>query len=57
MGVVEAAGNLFWLDVKVPNMWKGTALGGSAISLAQLIAARSLFTQDQFVASNPDNEF
>ena len=50
MGVVEAAGNLFWLDVKAPNMWKGTALGGSAISLAQLIAARSLFTKDQLVA-------
>ena len=37
-------------------MWKATSLGGSAVSLAQLIAARTLFTRDQLIASCPENE-
>ena len=56
MAMYEGAGNLFWFDAKAPNVWKATSLGGSAVSLAQLIAARTLFTRDQLIASNPDNE-
>ena len=52
----EGAGNLFWFDAKAPNVWKATSLGGSAVSLAQLIAARTLFTRDQLIASSPENE-
>ena len=52
----EGAGNLFWFDAKAPSVWKATSLGGSAVSLAQLIAARTLFTRDQLIASSPENE-
>ena len=52
----EGAGNLFWFVAKAPNVWKATSLGGSAVSLAQLIAARTLFTKDKLIASCPDNE-
>ena len=55
--VYEGAGSIFWFDAKKPSEWKGVSLGGSSISLAQLIAARSLFTKDQLIASNPDTEF
>ena len=56
VSMYEGAGNLFWFDAKAPNVWKAKSLGGSALSLAQVIAARSLFTRDQLIASNPDNE-
>ena len=52
----EGAGNLFWFDAKAPSVWKATSLGGSAVSLAQLIAGRTLFTRDQLIASSPENE-
>ena len=56
LAMYEGAGNLFWFDLKAPNVWKATSLGGSAVSLAQLIAARTLFTRDQWIASSPENE-
>ena len=56
LAMYEGAGNLFWFDVKAPNVWKATSLGGGAVSLAQLIAASTLFTQDQLIASCPENE-
>ena len=56
LAMYEGAGNLFWFDAKAPNVWKATSLGGSAVSLAQLIAARTLFTRDQLIASCPENE-
>ena len=37
----STAGTIFWFDAKTPSTWKGTSLGGSPISLAQLIAARA----------------
>ena len=56
LALYEGAGNLFWIDAKAPNEWKGVPLGGSAVSLAQLNAAKTLFSHDQLVASNSDNE-
>ena len=41
MAVYEGAGTIFWFDAKKPSEWKGHSLGGSSISLAQLIAARA----------------
>ena len=54
LAMYEGAGNLFWFDAKAPNEWKGTSLGDSAVSLTQLIAARSLFARDQLIASCPE---
>jgi len=58
LALYEGAGNLFWFDAQAQAAeWKGATIGGAAISLAQLIAARSLFCWDQVIASSPDNEF
>ena len=56
LALCEGVGDLFWFNAKAPNVWKGARLGGSANSPAQLNAAKTLFSHDQLVAPNPDNQ-
>ena len=55
VAMYEGAGNLFWFAVTSED-WKGKSLGDLDLTFTQLVAARTLFTQDALIGSSPDNE-